>query len=171
MKNILFGLLVATAFFTACQNEPKTAAPAAEVQTSVPASDPTQCYENRLGEDLTAIQLTLNGSDASGYMAWEPHEKDGARGSFKGTKTGDIITATFNYMIEGSIQAEEVMFKLADGKLLKGNGEMEDKNGVIVIKDKANVSWDEVFTNADCATLKEAIERAKMVTDEINNQK
>jgi hypothetical protein len=171
MKNFLFGLLVAAAFFTACQNEPKTAAPAAEVQTSVPAPDPTQCYENRLGQDLTAIELTLNGSDASGYMAWEPSEKDGARGSFKGTKTGDIITATFNYMIEGSVQAEEVLFKLADGKLLKGNGEMEDKAGVLVIKDKANVKWDEVFTNADCATLAEAIGSAKEISEAIKNQK
>lgn len=178
MKNFLFGLLVATAFFTACQSDSNIAASVAKTHAAATAPEPTTCWENRLGQDLTAIQLTINGSDVSGYMAWEPYEKDGARGSLKGTKTGDIITAMFDYMIEGNIQAEEVMFKLADGKLMKANNELEQKAGVpeekaivLVIKDKTNIKWDEVFTNADCATLQGSIERAKMSTDEINEQK
>ncbi len=161
MKNILFNLLLATAIFTACQNSPKTETPAATAPMSgAKPATATTCWEKRFGPDLEAIEMTVVGDEVSGFMAWEPDQKDGARGMFKGKKSGDLVTAIFEYMIEGSIQSEEVVFKIVGDKLMKGNGEMEDKAGIMTLKDKSKLTWEDVFSACDCAKIKEAIGRA-----------
>jgi hypothetical protein len=164
MKKTLFALLCLA--FAACQNNtpPPPAAPAAETTEPRSGGKPmtkTTCYEMKTpGGDLTAIELTLVGDEASGFYAWEPKEKDSAHGMFKGMKSGDQITAEFVYMIEGSIQTEEVVFKMAGDKLLKGNGELEEKSGKLVIKDKSKLTWEESFSPTDCANIQAPIARA-----------
>lgn len=114
----------------------------------------------RINGDLTAIELTVVGDQVSGFYAWEPKEKDNAHGMFKGVKTGDQITADFVYMIEGSIQTEEVIFKVAGNKLMQGRGELEEKAGKLVIKDQSKLAWDQTFNETDCANIQEPIARA-----------
>jgi hypothetical protein len=181
MKKIILSLLC-IALLGACNDAPKTpAAPPAPTVTETPAAPPaattpapptvavpatvaqTTCYEMRFKKDVTAIELTMNGADVTGFYAWEPYEKDGGRGTLKGKKTDDQITAIFNYMIEGSIQSEEVMFKMADGKLLKATNELVDKKGVSVIKDKTKMKWGDTFTATDCAKIKGPINNAKEI--------
>ncbi|HOY07787.1 MAG TPA: hypothetical protein PLO67_20395 [Saprospiraceae bacterium] len=164
MKKSLFALLCVAFAFAACQTS--TPPPASAPVTTEPRSGgkpmtKTTCYEtHNAGGDITAIELTLVGDEATGFYAWEPKEKDGARGMFKGMKSGDQITAEFIYMIEGSIQTEEIVFKMSGDKLLKGSGELEDKNGKLVIKDKSKLTWEESFNPTDCANIKEPIARA-----------
>jgi hypothetical protein len=135
------------------------------------AATGTTCYEMRFKKDVTAVELTIKGDDVTGFYAWEPYEKDGGHGALKGKKTGDQITAIFNYMIEGSIQSEEVMFKMEGGKLLKSTNELVDKKGVLVIKDKTKMKWGETLTATDCAKIKTQIDNAKQTVDMIAKQK
>jgi hypothetical protein len=152
---------------------PTTPAPVtATAPTPAPtAATGTSCYEMRFKKDVTAVELTIKGDDVSGFYAWEPYEKDGGHGTLKGKKTGDQITAIFNYMIEGSIQSEEVMFKMEGGKLLKSTNELVDKKKVSVIKDKTKMKWGETFTAADCAKIKAQIDNAKSTADMIAKEK
>jgi hypothetical protein len=144
----------------------------ATAPTSAPtAATGTSCYEMRFKKDVTAVELTIKGDDVTGFYAWEPYEKDGGHGSLKGKKTGDQITAIFNYMIEGSIQSEEVMFKMEGGKLLKSTNELVDKKKVSVIKDKTKMKWGETFTATDCAKIKAQIDNAKSTADMIAKEK
>jgi hypothetical protein len=135
------------------------------------AATGTSCYEMRFKKDVTAVELTIKGDDVTGFYAWEPWEKDGGHGTLKGKKTGDQITAIFNYMIEGSIQSEEVMFKMEGGKLLKSTNELVDKKKVSVIKDKTKMKWGETFTATDCAKIKAQIDNAKSTADIIAKEK
>jgi hypothetical protein len=182
MKKIILSLLC-IASLSACSDAPKTpaaptapptptvaetpAAPSAATPPAPPtvaapnAVAQTTCYALRFKKDLDAIQLTITGDDVTGLYAVEPHEKDGAHGSIKGKKTGDQITGIFLYMIEGSIQSEEVMFKMSGDKLLKANGELVDKGGVLMLKDKAKVKWEESYATTDCAKVSKAIDNAK----------
>jgi hypothetical protein len=193
MKKVLFCLLCA-ATLGACNDAPKapatptaptvattptapttptvaTAPTAPTTPTTPAATSATTCYEMRFKKDITAIELTMSGDDVTGFYAWEPYEKDGGRGTLKGKKTGDQITAIFNYMIEGSIQSEEVMFKMEDGKLLKATNELVDKKGVLVIKDKTKMKWGDTFTATDCAKIKTSIDNAKDIAKMIAKQK
>jgi hypothetical protein len=160
MKKPALCLILIASLFSACQNTPKSSDTETEETENTAAAT---CYELRLGEDITAIELTLDGDKASGYYAWEPHEKDGARGMFSGQKDGDQITAIF--------ESEEVVFKLEGGKLLQGNGELEDKDGVLMLKDKSNLSWDSSFSAVDCAQIQGSIDNAKEVYQMITKEK
>jgi hypothetical protein len=181
MKKIILGMLCMS-LLGSCNDTPKPpAAPAAPPAPATPTvaaapapvatASATSCYEMRFKKDITAVELTMTGDDVTGFYAWEPDQKDGGRGTLKGKKTGDQITAIFNYMIEGSIQSEEVMFKIAGDKLLKANNELVDKKGVLVIKDKTKLKWDESFSTTDCAKIKASIDHAKEMAAMIAKQK
>ena len=151
---------------------PVTATAPTPAPTAAPtAATGTTCYEMRFKKDVTAIELTVKGADVTGFYAWEPYEKDGGRGTLKGKKTGDQITAIFNYMIEGSIQSEEVMFKMEGGKLLQSTNELVDKKNVSVIKDKTKMKWGDTFSPTDCAKVKTQIDNAKDIAGMIAKQK
>ncbi|HOY15965.1 MAG TPA: hypothetical protein PLC89_01675 [Haliscomenobacter sp.] len=172
MKKTLPGLLFAALLLVSCQNTPKQTDPeSTEPRSGGKPPTKTSCYELRFGPDLTAIELTVVGDEVSGFMAWEPDQKDGARGMFKGQKVGDEITAVFDYMIEGSIQSEEVVFKMEGDKLLQGRGEMDDNNGQLTFKDKSKLDWEETFSLTDCANIKESIARAVDMYGMIQKQK
>ncbi len=183
MKKFIFSLLTLATLFGACQNNKPTTAevavPKVVEPTPKPTTDPnavtstTTCYElieNK--KDVTAVELTIAGEGVSGYYAWEPYQKDGGRGFFTGKKTGDIITAIFTYMIEGSIQSEEIMFKLENGKLLKGRGMLSDpkNDGNMVIKDKSAVKWNTIFAPVEAAKVATPIKNAKEVYAMIQKQ-
>jgi hypothetical protein len=167
MKNLTQTLFAALLFFAACENKPATTTATVAEVPATPVST-TKCYEQRFKTDLTAIELTLVGKEASGFYAYEPTEKDGGHGSFKGTVAADgQIQAIFTYMIEGSIQSEEMVFKMAGDKLLKGAGELVDlkNDGNLTIKDKTKLNFKESFSPVDCATVDKAIANAKQTTN------
>jgi hypothetical protein len=155
MQQFSLFLLSATLLCISC-NAPAPAPPAA---LKKPAT--SSCYALREGKDVTAIELTTDQDAVTGYFAWEPFERDGAHGYFQGKVADGLITADFTYMIEGSIQAEEIMFKMEGDRLLQGRGELEDKNGRLIIKDKSTVEWTMAFQKTDCAEIGQTIQNAK----------
>ncbi len=136
----------------ACQ--PKQANDTAQsTETSAQTiKDGTYCYEYRVGQDLTTVQLVINGDNITGEMHWIPFEKDGAHGTLAGTRDGAEIKAVYSYMIEGSSQTEEVMFKIEGDQLLRKVGELEDPNfdGNLKLKDPENTSYGETYTQVVC---------------------
>ena len=173
MQKIILCLFLATLLLASCQSKPATADTATtpklvEVTPPPPATvaSTTNCYQLvEFKKDLTAVELTVTENSVSGYYAYEPHEKDGAHGFFVGTKTGDVMTAIYTYMIEGSIQSEEMMFKIADGKLVKADVELKDpkNDGNMVIKDKSKVKWTTTLAPVDCAKVEKAIKSSKEI--------
>ncbi len=161
---VTVSFLLAFAFF-GCNKTPKPG----ENPPPAPPSEEGMCFAMKMNQDITACSLTIDGDSVTGFFDWEPFERDGGRGSLNGSKSGDIITVNFHYMIEGSIQQEEMMFKLENGKLLRAVGELEDQNDVLVIKDKASAQYTEVFEPVDCKEVAEAIQRAKEVAEMIES--
>jgi hypothetical protein len=120
----------------ACHTQPKTAEDETTEETETTIADGTTCYLFSEGQDSTFLTLTINGTEVTGFMAWEPWEKDGARGELVGTLDGNTITADWNYIIEGSEQAEEKVFVLEDDMVGEMTGELtEGEGGKLVLKD------------------------------------
>lgn len=130
----------------------------------------TQCYSKKEGKDITAVELTQKQGKVSGYYTWAPYEKDGAYGSFTGTQTGNEIRAIYTYMIEGSIQAEEVAFRRGNNLLLQGKGELVDKKGGSYLKNPTKLDWTESFSIVNCNTINDALNNAKEVSKAIQKE-
>jgi hypothetical protein len=132
----------------------------------------TTCYAMHEGKDLTAIQVTQDGSTVTGYLSWEPDQKDGGHGSFSGSQTDGVIKVDYTYMIEGATQTEQKYFKPANDKLLVGTGELtEDSKGKLIVKNPATLKYDTALTKTDCAKVKDAIDHSVETAAIISKQK
>lgn len=156
MRKISFVLLLV---LSACQSNKTETADSktmSSVDTVATATKPvimeqTLCFEQKLNKDITTVKLIINGDAVSGEMNWTPWEKDGASGTLKGKKIGDEIIADYDYMIEGSNQSEEKIFKLEGDKLLVKVGELMDgKNGKLIMKDPAKARFSETLIKVKC---------------------
>lgn len=157
MKSIsfLFTLIISLGF-VACQNQPKSADANTSTPTLEPAkselTDGTYCFEYRFVKDVNTVNLVVNGNTITGEMNWIPFEKDGGRGTLQGTRNGNEITAIWSYVIEGSNQTEEVMFKVEGEQLIRKTGELVDEknDGNLKLKDPAAAQYDEIYTKVTC---------------------
>lgn len=134
----------------ACQPKAK---PAAEEEPSVEtaAFEGTNCYIFAEGKDTTFLTLTIQGTQVTGYFAWEPWEKDGARGDLSGTLEGNKIVADWDYVIEGSEQSEEKVFVLEEDMVGEMTGELtEGEAGQLVLKDPANAKVGNYLSRVEC---------------------
>ncbi len=120
------------------------------VATATQPAAETLCFEEKVGKDLTTVKFTIEGDSIIGSMEWLPWEKDQARGTLKGKKNGNEIIADYDYMIEGSNQSEEKIFILEGDKLLVKSGELEDKNGKLVLKDPAKATVGQTLVKVAC---------------------
>lgn len=171
MKHSISALMLGTAVLLTACNGGKTQQPEANTPATGKAGEQASCYSLQEGKDLTAIQLKQDGNTISGYYAWEPYEKDGAHGTLSGSLNNGMIKADHTYMIEGSIQTEEVYFKLDGNTLFQGSGELvEDANGKLVVKDPASLQFTEGFSKTDCADIKDAIANAEQISTTIKEQ-
>ncbi len=100
--------------------------------------------------DSTVLELKIMGEKVTGIYNWMPAEKDQAHGTIEGTIKDNIITAIYSYTIEGSDQKEEAIFKMETGKISLLSGQMEEVDGVMMIKDKAAVEISESLAEVDC---------------------
>lgn len=159
-KVFIFTSLVALSAISCTQ--PAKPAPVAEKPAETPAAPkeevpkakfPVNCFEQRFPDgSVLSFQYTEYYDDIVGILDYSFAEKDGAHGTFKGKKEGEIITATWSYIVEGSNQQEEIMVKITGDKASKASGElMETKGGLLKLKDPKNVKWDgEVFSRVQC---------------------
>jgi hypothetical protein len=149
---------------TSCKNETPThvpaAAPVVVAPTPVAPVPSTTCYLNVLNKDTTVIQLTIDGKNVTGFMTWQPYQKDGARGSLTGLIDSNVVTADFLYMIEGSIQIEEIMLQMQPDYLMKANNPIEEVKNRLVIKDKTKLKWEEKFMKTACTVVEKQITAA-----------
>ena len=161
MKPSISLFAIALAFASCDQSGSKTGAtattaPAPTVAPAPAAKPDTLCFEQHpAGKDLNTVSLYIKGDGVSGIMQFIPWEKDGAEGTLTGVKKGDIITALYSYVIEGSDQKEEVVFKLGDKTLTQKSGPMMvTKDGVEVLKDPNTAVFKEVFQQVSCGAKK-----------------
>ncbi|MDZ4683150.1 MAG: hypothetical protein SH848_12505 [Saprospiraceae bacterium] len=150
MKHLKLFPLAIGLLLSACTPSEKPMTP--PEAPSAKAQFPVHCFEQRFPDgSVLSFQYTEYYEDIVGILDYTFAEKDGAHGTFKGTKDGNVITATWNYTVEGSNQTEEVMFKIEGDKAMKASGElMEDKDGKLKMKDPASATWEETFTKVEC---------------------
>lgn len=120
-----------------CDNRsgPTTSAPAGPAaSTAAPIAGAQQvCYRQVQGRDTTLVRLVISGATVTGELAILPAEKDRARGSLRGTLTGQHIVADWQRAGEGMMQVHEMQFTLAGDSLRWREGARTEKGGKWVL--------------------------------------
>jgi len=101
-------------------------------------------------KDTTAVKLTVIGNKVSGTYNRIPVGKDAASGTLTGTIDNKIITAVYNYVIEGSNQKEEMILKLEINQLLVKRGELAEMEGMLKLKNPAEAKFSEAIPRVIC---------------------
>ena len=101
-------------------------------------------------KDTIRVKLMVIGNEVTGSYDWIPAGKDSARGTLIGTIDNKIITAIYDYMIEGSNQKEEMIFKMEINQLLVKKGELEEVDGVLKLKNPTEAKFSEVIPRVIC---------------------
>lgn len=186
MKKVLLSCALVAAL-VGCKNETKN--PATSVPTTPPPVTPAKetstpttasamitstCYQFVLKKDLTSCQLIVDDKGGiSGFYDWTPDQKDGGHGLLmNGQKMGgDTIVVDWKYMIEGTVQTEELMFKQSADKLIKLEGALDDKGGRLVVKDKKKLKAGDTLVKVDCVKLDEVIKNIGQIEKAIKEAK
>lgn len=114
--------------------------------------DSVRCYLFAQGQDSTWVSWqNLPNNRVKGTYDWYPYQKDGAYGDFEGKLEGDIATVMYAYTIEGSEQSQEMKFKLGENSIAEFQGELEDKNGVLMLKNPKKGEYSQIFKAIPCA--------------------
>ena len=153
---------------------PKTATvtPDTMAKPMITGGSTSVCYQYVFkGKDKHSCQITTRATAnpyVSGYFDWSPYEKDGGHGVLKNMRNEkDLLVADFIYMIEGSIQSEEVYFKVENDKLTKMETELVDKGGKLVAKDRSKLKKDIVLLKVDCSVLDGTIKAIKEIESQL----
>jgi hypothetical protein len=151
-KTCFAALLASVCCLAACDQAPQPAA----------ASTPEiRCYAQRSGENLSALQMTIQGDSVHGYIAQEIAGGGGARGSFTGRMRGNLLTVDYIFEQNGAVQTHEALFKVEGNQLFQGAGSMILENGKMILRDKTNLYWMGPLRQTPCQTVEDAIDQAR----------
>ncbi len=125
----------------------------AQAPVAAPAASSENCYILAEGKDTTWLTLKIDGETVTGKYHWHPHEKDGGHGTIAGKIQGGIADVMYDYTIEGSNQKEQMMFKIEGDKVVQIIGELEDKDGILRIKDASKPVRTDAFVKGACNTV------------------
>ncbi|MEM6318237.1 MAG: hypothetical protein AAF960_11250 [Bacteroidota bacterium] len=161
MKNLFLLFIICLSFACGNNANQKTDEPAQTPTASTPqlpentSLDGNYCFVASYGvdslyQDTTAVRLTIIGNKVTGTYDWIPAGKDSGRGTLSGTIADNIITALYDYTIEGSNQQEEKVFRLEDNQLVEKRGELHEVNGVLKLKNPETATFSAVLPKVDC---------------------
>lgn len=146
-----FPVLLLISLFFACTSTEDSNNPGKEDVSVDGGSEGPICFEQRMDDSsVFTVSVTEKEGRVKGDLSYQFHEKDSASGTYEGVKEGDHYRIVWDYTIEGSNQKEEIIFKIEGDKWRRMNGELVEKDGILVLKDTATASYNETFMKVPC---------------------
>lgn len=99
------------------------------------------CYQMLLKRDTATLRLNVKDSTVTGDLQYAFYEKDRNSGTINGVLRNDTIYADYAFQSEGTTSVRELVFKVQDGTLLQGFGDLTERNGKIVFQDKTKLQF------------------------------
>lgn len=162
MKPSIYLLALFTIFGASCTNENKNIqendtteiiAHDTTFSATTPKTSSSNCYEYIKNKDTATLKIYIEGEELTGNLTYKLFEKDRNTGTIAGEMKGDTIIAEYTFDSEGMRSVREVVFvKKDDGKIYEGTGEMIEKSGKMMFKDRSGLQFNQsmVFSPADC---------------------
>lgn len=163
MKKIAMAIFAVSTILVACESketkdsENTTTTNTTEeskevIETPKPVVSDAMCYASNTDGNDVEMRLDRSGDNVTGTLNYALKEKDSNKGTISGTMNGDVLIADYTFNAEGTTSVRQVAYQVKDGKATEGYGDMEEKNGKMVFKDPANISFGKgvVLTKVDC---------------------
>lgn len=162
MKTIHFTLAVFAIVISSCTNENKSgertdSSEVIAVDTTFTATRPktssSDCYVYIKNRDTASLKINMHGEELTGELDYRLFEKDSNKGTIAGEMKGDTIIAEYTFDSEGMRSVREVIFvKKDDGNIYEGTGDVMEKSGKMVFKDRGALKFSPtmVFTKTNC---------------------
>lgn len=152
-KSILFLFSLAT-LFTACQNNnsEQNAKDDNTLDTNIIPVSQQYCYSYIKDKDTATLTMMSSGAITTGELKYNLYEKDKNSGIFEGELKGDTLIAEYTFNAEGKESIRQVAFLKKGNQLIEGFGDVEEKNGKMMFKDKSKLTFGNaiVFNKVDC---------------------
>ena len=120
---------------------------------TIPTESSSECYLYTKNRDTASLKLNIRGEELTGELSYNLFEKDMNRGKIAGEMKGDTIIAEYIFDSEGMRSVREVVFvRKDDGNIYEGTGEVIEKNGKMVFKNRSALKFSPtmVFTKTNC---------------------
>ncbi|TCC88210.1 hypothetical protein EZ428_21035 [Pedobacter frigiditerrae] len=154
MKKLFISIFSLAVLFTACQsnNSENTATDTNAPDTNIVPASEQHCYKYIKDKDTATLTMMSSGPITTGELKYNLYEKDKNSGIFEGELRGDTLIAEYTFNSEGKESVREVAFLKKGNQLIEGFGDVEDKNGKMMFKDKSKLSFGNsiVFNKVDC---------------------
>ncbi len=149
-------IILTIALLVACGPVPTPGTPSVHEADPAALITGTHCFRSvtTAGDgaysDTMSIVLNVSNNTITGRMDWLPGMKDKMRGTLKGTIADERITALYTYSAEGVEFIEERLFQLHENGITILGGELEERDGMWVLKDPANAVEGMTVPEVDC---------------------
>ena len=154
MKKLFLLLFTSLAIFTACQNNKveQRSANSEEPDTNIVPASEQFCYQYIKNKDTATMTMMSSGPITTGELKYNLYEKDKNTGIFEGELRGDTLIAEYTFNSEGKESVRQVAFLKKGNQLVEGFGEVEEKNGKMMFKDKSKLTFGDsmIFNKIDC---------------------
>lgn len=101
----------------------------------------TGCYQMILKQDTAFLNLTVKDTTVTGDLWYRWYARDANNGTLQGVLRNDTIYGDYTFRSEGLTSVREVIFKIENGTLLQGFGDLTERNGKIVFTDKSTLQF------------------------------
>jgi hypothetical protein len=138
MKNTSI-IALSLVIFASCNNEKKQES---TIKTEIKTTQTETCYQHTKDSSTIKLNITINDNMVTGNLLYDYYQKDKSKGTIKGELKSDTLFANYTFMSEGIESVREVVFiKTANG-WVEGYGEIDDKDGKVMFKDKSKITFD-----------------------------
>lgn len=137
MKNTSI-IALSLAIFASCNTEKKQESTKTEVKTTQTET----CYQHTKDSSTIKLNITINDHKVTGNLLYDYYQKDRSAGKIKGELKSDTLFANYTFVSEGIESEREVVFiKTVEG-WVEGYGEIDDKDGKVVFKNRNKITFD-----------------------------
>lgn len=155
MKKEIILSVIFLVTLVACKKETKEEVVVPTVQEEITTEElaVNECYIGIIKKDSITLNLTIkNSALEEGFLEYNFFEKDKNKGTLSGTIKGDTLFADYTFMSEGKESVREVIFLRKGNILIEGYGDVEEKGGKTIFKDKKKLFFDSkiVLSKIDC---------------------
>lgn len=144
----------AALIFSSCQsenNQKKSPNNSSSNTEDVKISE-TYCYAFIKNNDTARLNYISTNGIATGELSYNLYQKDKNNGILEGEIKGDTLIADYIFESEGSESVREVVFLMKNNELIEGFGEVEEKDGKTIFKNRSKLIFGNsiVFKKVDC---------------------